>query len=54
MIVLKKEYWADTLLDLEQDVVEMYDSRQFEEIPIDECGFHKGKFTVVITWEAEE
>jgi hypothetical protein len=54
MIVLQKEYWAETLIDLEQDIVEMYDNRQFEEIPIDEYGFHKGKFTVTITWEAGE
>ena len=53
MIVLKKEYYAESLPDLEQVITDMYDNRQFEEIPVDEYGFHEGKFTVTIEWKAE-
>jgi hypothetical protein len=53
MIVFEKEYDSESLVDLDRDISEMYDNRQFEEIPVDENGFHTGKFTVTITWEAE-
>jgi hypothetical protein len=53
MIVFQKEYYAESLPDLDQDIMDMYDNRQFEEIPVDEHGFHTGKFTVTITWEVE-
>lgn len=53
MVVFSNEYSSETLIDLDSDLVAMYDNRQFEEIPVDDCGFHKGKFTVTVVWEAE-
>jgi hypothetical protein len=54
MIVFKKEYYGESLVDLDRDISEMYDDHRFEQIPVDEHGLHKGTFTVTVTWENEE
>lgn len=53
MIVFNKVYYAESLIDISEDIDYMFDNKQFEEIPVDENGFHKGKFTVTVKWEKE-
>lgn len=54
MLIFEKQYYSDTLIDLEQDVYETLNSisnDNLETIPSDEYGFLEGVFTVTITWK---
>ncbi len=52
MIVFNKEYSGESIIDLPQDVGEMFDDAPV--IPQDEYGIHTGKFIVTVEWIPDE
>lgn len=50
-VILNKEYYCETLLDLESDIE---DSLNTSNIPKDDAGFYEGKFIVTVEWVKEE
>ena len=52
MIIFERDYDGESLVDLEEDVCDAinYDM----DLPVDEHGFIKGTFKVVISWEEGE
>jgi hypothetical protein len=57
VIIFKKEYDDESLYDLSRDVEESIDggyNALVANIPYDENGFRRGKFTVTVEWEDEE
>ena len=54
--IFSREYVAEELADIDRDVSEAFYSDtnpRMVDIPVDEHGFNKGRFTVTITWEEE-
>jgi len=49
-ITFRKEYSAESIIDIERDV---NDAIEDSNIPKDEHGFHKGTFKVTIEWSNE-
>lgn len=47
------EYSGESIVDVERDIDEAL-SDGCKDIPKDEFGFCKGKFTVIIKWEGDE
>ena len=56
MILFQHEYDGESIVDVDRDVSEAFSSDfnpAAAEIPVDEYGFQKGKFTVTIEWVPE-
>ena len=56
-VLFKKAYDGESVVDIDRDVSECFDARFNQvaaQIPQDEHGIQKGKFTVQITWEPDE
>lgn len=57
MIIFKKEYDGESIVDLERDISECLDGN-FNAIayaiPVDEHGIHKGTFKVTVEWDGKE
>lgn len=57
MIILEKTYDGESIVDLQRDVLEMF-NEEFDPtiatIPKDEYGFHKGSFKVKVEWVSED
>lgn len=56
-ILFEKDYDGESLYDLGRDISEATDENYnsaLNDIPQDEYGFQKGKFTVTIKWSPEE
>lgn len=51
MIIFDKTYYAESLLDLDEDIIYALDIANIEK---DEYNFEKGSFRVTIEWSAEE
>lgn len=57
MEIFKQKYSGESIVDVDRDVSEAFQNDfnpAVREVPSDEHGFHKGTFTVTITWEADE
>lgn len=56
MILFQKEYDGESIVDLERDISECLEgsfNALAYAIPVDEHGFHKGNFKVIVEWEPE-
>jgi hypothetical protein len=55
--IFKSTYDSESLVDLERDLYEWLDAAynaKISDIPVNSDGFHKGTFTVTMTWNSEE
>lgn len=55
--IFSQVYDGETIADVQRDVMEAFDPQYNptgKDIPVDEYGFHKGRFTVTIEWSDEE
>ena len=53
MLIIKKEYDGESLVDITRDVYEAFIDEfnpEMTKIPKDEYGFHKGTFILTIKW----
>ena len=51
--IFSQTYDGETIADVQRDIMEAFDPRynnEVEDIPVDEYGFQKGRFTVTIEW----
>ena len=56
-VLFKKEYDGESIVDIDRDVSECFDTRfnpAAAQIPQDKHGIQQGKFTVQISWEPDE
>ncbi len=52
ILLLESHYSGESLFqDFERDIESVV--HENDEIPIDEYGFYKGKFTITVTWEPD-
>jgi hypothetical protein len=54
ILLLRKDYDGESMYDIYRDVAEAVtepDNPVISEIPLDAHGFHRGTFSVLITWE---
>ena len=55
--IFSQTYDGETIADVQRDIIEAFDPRYCSEvgdIPVDEYGFQKGRFTVTIEWSDED
>ena len=56
MMILEKTYDGESIVDVQRDVLEMFDEEfdpRIETIPRDEYNFMKGTFKVTVEWIPE-
>lgn len=56
MILFEKEYSAESLIDVSQDIADALDENYnlaLSTIPKDQYQFHQGKFKITIEWSIE-
>ncbi len=51
MVIFEKEYCGESIVDLDRDISEMWDSAPI--IPVDEHNIPTGSFKVLIVWSEE-
>ena len=57
IVIFKKEYDGESVVDMERDVFESLNPDFNElavQIPQDQHGFHEGTFTVTLSWKPNE
>lgn len=56
MLIFEKEYDGESLIDIERDLEEAFNPRfnpLVNYVPVDQYGFHKGTFKMIIEWREE-
>lgn len=54
-VILHKEYSDESIYDMERDVAELYDSKEYTLVPSDKkSGFKRGKFALTVIWHDEK
>lgn len=56
-LVLRKEYCGEGIIDMSQDIDEMFDSNinpAIGTVPVDDHGIFRGTFQLTVTWKDDE
>lgn len=54
-VILHKEYTEENVHDMTEDVVDMYESKEYTLVPSDKkSGFKRGKFSLTVIWHDEK
>lgn len=54
-VILHKEYSDESVYDMERDVSELFESKEYSLVPSDKkSGFKRGKFALTVIWHDEK
>lgn len=53
-VILHKDYTDENIYDMERDVSELFESKEYSIIPANKSGFKRGKFALTVIWHDEK